>query len=102
MCVIQYAASPTFSLAFTRSGRDSGSLLLLYGPRRSLFERIWELQESLILFFVLKNCRKNGKDKDNKESFQIFENHIFQEYTYKKITPCDICSKILRGKYSRG
>ena len=24
--------------------------------------------------------------------------HIFQEYTYKKITPCDICSQILRGK----
>ena len=26
--------------------------------------------------------------------------HIFQEYTYKKITPCDICSQILRGKSS--
>ncbi len=25
-------------------------------------------------------------------------NHIFQEYTYKKITPCDICSQILRGE----
>ena len=25
--------------------------------------------------------------------------HVFQEYTYKKITPCDICSQILRGKY---
>ena len=24
--------------------------------------------------------------------------HVFQEYTYKKITPCDICSQILRGK----
>jgi hypothetical protein len=35
-----------------------------------------------------------------KEPFQIFENHIFQEYTYKKITPCDICSQILRGKIS--
>lgn len=29
----------------------------------------------------------------------VIENaHIFQEYTYKKITPCDICSQILRGK----
>ena len=26
--------------------------------------------------------------------------HIFQEYTYKKITPCDICSQILRGRYN--
>ena len=25
--------------------------------------------------------------------------HIFQEYTYKKITPCDVCGQILRGKY---
>ena len=24
--------------------------------------------------------------------------HLFQEYTYKKITPCDICSQILRGE----
>ena len=27
--------------------------------------------------------------------------HIFQEYTYKKITPCDICSQILRGELKR-
>ena len=27
--------------------------------------------------------------------------HIFQEYTYKKITPCDICSQILRGKLNK-
>lgn len=24
--------------------------------------------------------------------------HNFQEYTYKKITPCDVCSQVLRGK----
>ncbi|XP_035710620.1 uncharacterized protein LOC110853970 isoform X3 [Folsomia candida] len=46
--------------------------------------------------------RKNGKEKDSKEPFQIFENHIFQEYTYKKITPCDICSQILRGHTRQG
>jgi len=28
--------------------------------------------------------------------------HVFQEYTYKKITPCDICSQILRGEESLG
>ena len=33
----------------------------------------------------------------------VIENsHIFQEYTYKKITPCDICSQILRGKLKYG
>ncbi|CAB4067314.1 unnamed protein product [Lepeophtheirus salmonis] len=29
-------------------------------------------------------------------------NHIFQEYTYKKITPCDVCSQILRGHTRQG
>ena len=29
----------------------------------------------------------------------ILENcHIFLENTYKKITPCDVCSQVLRGK----
>lgn len=27
------------------------------------------------------------------------ENHNLQEYTYKKITPCDVCSQVLRGMY---
>jgi hypothetical protein len=26
------------------------------------------------------------------------ENHNLQEYTYKKITPCDVCGQVLRGK----
>ncbi|CAG7691245.1 unnamed protein product [Allacma fusca] len=49
--------------------------------------------------------KKNGKEKDKQasgEAFQIFENHIFQEYTYKKITPCDICSQVLRGHTKQG
>lgn len=25
------------------------------------------------------------------------QRHIFQENTYKKITPCDVCSQVLRG-----
>lgn len=25
------------------------------------------------------------------------QKHIFQENTYKKITPCDVCSQVLRG-----
>ncbi|KAG5894684.1 hypothetical protein JTB14_014333 [Gonioctena quinquepunctata] len=28
--------------------------------------------------------------------------HNFQEYTYKKITPCDICSQVLRGHTRQG
>ena len=29
----------------------------------------------------------------------ILENcHVFLENTYKKITPCDVCSQVLRGK----
>lgn len=25
--------------------------------------------------------------------------HNLQEYTYKKITPCDVCSQVLRGEF---
>ncbi|XP_072155893.1 uncharacterized protein [Bemisia tabaci] len=28
--------------------------------------------------------------------------HQFQEYTYKKITPCDVCSQVLRGHTRQG
>ena len=32
----------------------------------------------------------------------IIENcHIFQENTYKRITPCDVCSEVLRGKENK-
>jgi len=50
-----------------------------------------------------------GKDSDKSKGAngtqpnQIIENsHIFQEYTYKKITPCDVCSQILRGHSRQG
>jgi len=52
-----------------------------------------------------------GKDTEKSKSGpatgtvqpQIIENsHIFQEYTYKKITPCDVCSQILRGHTRQG
>ncbi|GIX95236.1 uncharacterized protein CEXT_731411 [Caerostris extrusa] len=28
--------------------------------------------------------------------------HVFQEYTYKKITACDLCKEILRGHSRQG
>jgi len=34
---------------------------------------------------------------------QVLSNsHQFQEYTYKKITPCDVCSQVLRGQLRQG
>ena len=27
------------------------------------------------------------------------DSHNLQEYTYKKITPCDVCSQVLRGEF---
>ncbi|CAO1427466.1 unnamed protein product [Diamesa serratosioi] len=30
------------------------------------------------------------------------DNHNLQEYTYKKITPCDVCSQVLRGHTRQG
>merc|ERR1719225_1084322 len=54
---------------------------------------------------------KGGKEEPDRMSKNgngegtppVIENaHIFQEYTYKKITPCDICSQILRGHTRQG
>ena len=48
---------------------------------------------------ALKNIK--GKQDINHQtgSPPIIENcHVFLENTYKKITPCDICSQVLRGK----
>ncbi|KAK7605118.1 hypothetical protein V9T40_006976 [Parthenolecanium corni] len=44
--------------------------------------------------------------KSGREGFQITNSpeliHQFQEYTYKKITPCDLCSQVLRGHTRQG
>merc|ERR1719225_409900 len=45
-----------------------------------------------------ERVHKNGGES----SPQMNEAHVFQEYTYKKITPCDICSQILRGHTRQG
>lgn len=45
------------------------------------------------------NCfRRNGAARDAMRSGADSEAHNFQEYTYKKITPCDVCSQVLRGR----
>lgn len=43
--------------------------------------------------------RKNDQSNNGRRAFDG-ENHNLQEYTYKKITPCDVCSQVLRGKKS--
>ncbi|XP_074593516.1 uncharacterized protein LOC141849193 isoform X2 [Brevipalpus obovatus] len=56
------------------------------------------------------NVDKNDDDKrslrGNSElgsRFNLYDGqHIFQEYTYKKITPCDVCREILRGHTRQG
>ena len=57
----------------------------------------------IILYCFRKPDRKssaNGGGPGTGGSGGMPENaHIFQEYTYKKITPCDICSQILRGRH---
>uniref|UniRef100_A0A1V1FKT3 Putative cysteine-rich protein 13 n=1 Tax=Reticulitermes speratus TaxID=60591 RepID=A0A1V1FKT3_9NEOP len=48
--------------------------------------------------------KKNGKDREG--AFQVggldTTAHTFQEYTYKKITPCDVCLQVLRGHTRQG
>jgi hypothetical protein len=55
-----------------------------------------------ILVLDFFSCRKNGKDREG--AFQVAgldtTAHMFQEYTYKKITPCDVCLQVLRGAFT--
>ncbi|XP_065351575.1 uncharacterized protein Stacl isoform X12 [Cloeon dipterum] len=50
---------------------------------------------------AIMSMRKNGKDA---AGLALPESgaHLFQEYTYKKITPCDVCSQVLRGHTRQG
>ena len=59
----------------------------------------YSVTRELLLCFCLLFFRKSGaKDKKGDLSQLILEsNHLFQDYTYKKVTPCDVCSQILRG-----
>jgi len=45
--------------------------------------------------------RKNGRDSGLNLGLESTA-HQFQEYTYKKITPCDVCSQVLRGHTRQG
>ncbi|XP_014363595.2 uncharacterized protein LOC106714961 isoform X2 [Papilio machaon] len=46
--------------------------------------------------------KRNGAARDAMRSGAESEAHNFQEYTYKKITPCDVCSQVLRGHTRQG
>lgn len=50
---------------------------------------------------TIMSMRKNGKERDASQPPESVA-HIFQEYTYKKITPCDACSQVLRGHTRQG
>ncbi|XP_054275359.1 uncharacterized protein LOC128994676 isoform X3 [Macrosteles quadrilineatus] len=45
--------------------------------------------------------KKNGRDSGLNLGLESAA-HQFQEYTYKKITPCDVCSQVLRGHTRQG
>jgi len=46
--------------------------------------------------------RRNGASSTASEPLRpnLDGSHHLQEYTYKKITACDVCSQILRGGYA--
>ncbi|XP_045446169.1 uncharacterized protein LOC123654298 [Melitaea cinxia] len=45
--------------------------------------------------------KRNGAARDMRSAGDS-DAHNFQEYTYKKITPCDVCSQVLRGHTRQG
>ncbi|PSN45512.1 hypothetical protein C0J52_13160 [Blattella germanica] len=51
---------------------------------------------------TIMTMRKNGKEGAFQSGNLDATAHTFQEYTYKKITPCDVCSQVLRGHTRQG
>ena len=49
------------------------------------------------MFIFHFDSRKNDQSNNARRPIENSENHNLQEYTYKKITPCDVCSQVLRG-----
>lgn len=54
-----------------------------------------------LTFDLLLPHRRNGASNAPSESLRpnLDGSHHLQEYTYKKITACDVCSQILRGEF---
>ncbi|CAG9115907.1 unnamed protein product [Plutella xylostella] len=46
--------------------------------------------------------KRNGAAREAMRAAGDSDAHNFQEYTYKKITPCDVCSQVLRGHTRQG
>lgn len=51
-----------------------------------------------LIFIIEFPFRKNGAAATRELLKGDPDAHNFQEYTYKKITPCDVCSQVLRGR----
>ncbi|KAK7791980.1 hypothetical protein R5R35_007968 [Gryllus longicercus] len=51
---------------------------------------------------TIMSMRRNGKEREMSQQPADAAAHAFQEYTYKKITPCDACSQVLRGHTRQG
>lgn len=53
--------------------------------------------KSKVIKIFFNMYRKNGSAATRELLKGDPDAHNFQEYTYKKITPCDVCSQVLRG-----
>ncbi|XP_053206533.1 uncharacterized protein LOC128390796 isoform X2 [Panonychus citri] len=48
--------------------------------------------------------KRSSRNSDSNPSLYLYDGvqHVWTEYTYKKITPCDICHEVLRGHSRQG
>lgn len=60
---------------------------------------VLSLPKPLLFVVVVGICRKNG-GAGATVRIGDDDSHNLQEYTYKKITPCDVCSQVLRGEFA--
>ncbi|CAB3386608.1 Hypothetical predicted protein, partial [Cloeon dipterum] len=72
-------------------------------PTRPVLSKINSKNQMYHAVSAIMSMRKNGKDAAGLAgALPESGAHLFQEYTYKKITPCDVCSQVLRGHTRQG
>lgn len=97
--------SPTFHTAFraelnekARKIHNSNVFMYSSHPNSNKIRKIrHECLISITLLLSSHPARKNGNASAGSQ-VRIDSEHNLQEYTYKKITPCDVCSQVLRGE----
>lgn len=78
-------------------GRNPSNVVFIVPPNSANFVDQSTVSVPFAFAVADAHCRKNG-GAGATVRIGDDDSHNLQEYTYKKITPCDVCSQVLRGE----